>query len=408
MPFVIFCPFLRLALPTAPPRLIDCFSQMSRPLIGLAGYLAAAILSSAHPMRVYIGTYTDSTSRGIYVLNFDPADGSISAATLAAEADNPTFLAFDPAQTHLYATGTIRTTPASPKPLGGISAFAVDPASGQLTLVNAQPTGGGATTHVAVDATGRMVVAANYGDGYVCALPLAADGSLGARSAYLLDTGRAPLGPNSARQDQAHAHSVTISPNNRFVYACDLGLDRVFIYRLDPATAGLNPNYPSYAVVPPGSGPRHSKFSADGRFYYVANEMGGTVCVYGSDPEQGGLKLLQTAPTLPADFTALNTVAEVRVSPDQKHVYVSNRGHDSIAVFARDPEQGTLTRIEIVPCGGKHPRNFALSPDGRWLLCANRDTDNVVVFRVDPASGRLTLTGAQAKVGHPVCVLFGR
>jgi len=385
---------------------MDRLSLPLRPLFGLAGFLAAALLASATPMRVYIGTYTDSTSRGIYVLNFDPQDGSISAATLAAEADNPTFLALDPAKTHLYATGTIRVDPAPPKPLGGISAFAIDATSGKLTLLNAQPTGGGATTHVAVDATGRMVIAANYGDAYTCALPIAADGRLGARSAYISDTGRAPLGPNRDRQGQAHAHSVTISPDNRFVYVCDLGLDRVFIYRIDPATATLDPNYPSFAVVPPGSGPRHSKFTVDGRFYYVANEMGGTVCVYSCDPSNGALTLLQTVPTLPADFTALNTVAEIRISPNQKFVYASNRGHDSIAVFARDLDQGTLTRVEIVPCGGKHPRNYALSPDGHWLLCANRDTDNVVVFRVDPATGRLTPTGAEAKVGHPVCVLF--
>ena len=404
-----FCEFL--AFPSLSPDPLGSLLMNQRTLrlglpLALAGFPVPFLPATATPMRVYLGTYTDTTSRCIYVLQFDPADGSISPATLAAAADNPTFLALDPAKTHLYATGTVRVEPAAPQPRGGISAFAIDPDSGMLRLLNQQPTGGGATTHVVVDATGRMVIAANYGDAYVCALPVQADGSLGPRSAFISHVGRAPLGPNHDRQTQAHAHSVTLSPDNRFVFACDLGLDRIFSYRLDPATANLIPNDPPFAVVPPGSGPRHSKFSADGRFYYVADEMGGTVCAYAYAADRGALTLLEVAPTLPADFKALNTVAEIRLSPDQRFVYVSNRGHDSIAVFARDPAQGTLTRVEIVPCGGQHPRNFALSPEGRWLLCANRDTDNVVVFRVDPATGRLTATGAQTKVPHPVCVLF--
>ena len=251
-----------------------------------------------------------------------------------------------------------------------------------------------------------MVVAVNYGAAYVCALPIRPDGGLGERSAFISHNGRAPLGPNHDRQQQAHAHSVTLSPDNRFAFVCDLGLDRVFTYRLDPAAATLTISDPPDAVVPPGSGPRHSKFSPDGRFFYVADEMGGTVCVYAYDSSRGALTLQQTIATLPADFTGLSTVAEIRVHPNGKFVYVSNRGHDSIAVFARDPARGSLIRVEIVPCGGKHPRNFALSPDGDWLLCANRDTDNVVVFRVDSNTGRLKPTGQEAKIGMPVCVLF--
>jgi 6-phosphogluconolactonase len=365
----------------------------------------------AAPELVYIGTYTgrpDSAadSHGIYSLRFDPATGAISQPVLAARAQNPTFLAFDPSRTHLYAVGELLVTPAARPARGGVSAFAVDAAGGGLTFLNQQPTSGEATTHLVVDATGRMVIAANYNSAYVCALPIEADGSLGARSAFISHLGRAPLGPTKDRQEQAHAHSVTLSPDNRFAFVCDLGLDRVFIYRIDPATAGLVPNDPAFAVVPPGSGPRHSKFSADGRFFYTADEIGGTVCVFAYDAARGALTLVQTIATLPSDFTALNTVAEIRVHPNGRFIYASNRGHDSIAVFARDPDRGTLSLVQVEPCGGKHPRNFALSPDGSWLLCANRDTNNVVAFRVDPATGRLTATGNSATISKPVCVLF--
>ncbi len=362
-------------------------------------------MSSAHAstMPVYIGTYTDdSSSQGIYALRFDPANGTMSEPILAAEARNPTFLALHPDKQHLYAAGEL-LPPAEPK-TGGITAFAIDATTGKLALLNQQPTGGGGTTHLVVDATGRMVIAANYGSGYVCALPVESDGRVGARSAFFQLTG--PLGPNKDRQDKPHAHSVTLSPDNRFAFVCDLGLDRVFSYRIDPAHATLTPNEPAFVSTPPGVGPRHSKFSADGRFFYVINEMGGSVSVFAYDAAQGALTLKQTIPSLPADFHDLNTSAEIRIHPNGRFVYASNRGHDSITVFARDAQTGLLSLVEIVPCGGKHPRNYALSPDGNWLLCANRDTNNVVVFRVDAESGRLTLTKNSVTIGRPVCVLF--
>jgi 6-phosphogluconolactonase len=352
---------------------------------------------------MFIGTYTrDGRSRGIYSLRLNLATGALTAPVLAAEAQNPTFLALHPDQRHLYAGGELRGT--GDKPLGGVSAFALDTAAGTLAFLNQQPTGGGATTHVAVDATGRMAMAANYGAGYVCALPIDAAGRLGKRSAYFEITG--PLGPNQPRQDKPHAHCVTLSPDNRFVFACDLGLDRVYGFRIDPAKAALAPASPPFTATPAGVGPRYSKFSPDGRFFYVVNELGGSVCVFAYDAPRGVLTLQQTISSLPADFRGTNTSAEIRLSPDGRFVYVSNRGPDSLAVFARDPRAGTLTLVEIVPSGGKHPRNFALSPDGRWLVCANRDTDNVVVFRVDPVTGRLTPTANSATIPLPVCVLF--
>ncbi|MGH7997737.1 MAG: lactonase family protein [Opitutaceae bacterium] len=361
-------------------------------------------------MFVYFGAHTQaSSSRGIHAAWFDPADGSLGEPFLAAEAGNPTFLALAPNRRFLYSTGEFLASPSAREPEGGILSFRIDAGSGRLEPINREPTGGGLTTHLAVDGTGRMVALANYHAAYVAALPLLPDGRLGPRSALVDHRGLAPLGPNPARQTQAHAHAVIFSPDNRFVYACDLGLDRVFAYRADPIGAKLSPADPFQVAAPPGSGPRHPRFSPDGRFLYVANEIGSSVSIYRCEADQGRLSLGRTISTLPADFAVAsvpNTVAEIRIHPNGRFVYVSNRGHDSIAVFARDPAQGGLSPVEIVPSGGRHPRNFDLAPDGRWLLCANRDTDNVVVFGVDPASGRLAPTGRRITVSQPVCVMF--
>jgi 6-phosphogluconolactonase len=347
-------------------------------------------------MIIFIGTYTQKSSRGIYGLRFEA--GRPSEPWLAGEGRNPSFLALAPDGRHLYATGEVRAGGA------GVSAFSIDREHALLQLVNEQPTGGGNTTHGAVDATGQAIIAVSYGTGYVCSLPIEAGGRLGACRTRIEPHG--PTGPNRERQDRPHPHSTTLSPDNRFALVCDLGLDRILVYRLDPERAELQANHPPFGVAPPGAGPRHGKFSRDGRFFYVVNEMGGTICAYTFEPERGTLALRQTTSTLPADFHGANGLAEIRLHPNDRFVYASNRGHDSLAVFARDPESGTLETVEIVPCGGRHPRNFALSPDGRWLLCANRDSDNLVTFAVDPASGKLQATGTVRTVPEPVCVLF--
>jgi len=358
-------------------------------------------LPLASSLLIFIGTYTpkDGASRGIYTITLDPVHGVLGAPRLAAETPNPTFLAWHPDGRTLYALGQGPGPDGSTS--GGAVAYRFDAATGGLTPLNARGTDGGGTTHLAADATGRMLVTVSYGGGQVASFPLAADGSIGPRASWITPAGT--LGPNTRRQDKPHPHSVTLSPDNRFAYVCDLGLDRIFRYRLEPATGTLVPA--GETATAPGAGPRHSKFSADGRFFYVINELDGTVATYAVDAE-GGLTARQVLSTLPDGFTGANTTAEIRISPDGRFVYGSNRGHDSLAAFARDPAAGTLTRVEIVPSGGGHPRNFNLSPDGRWLLCANRDSDNVVVFRVDPASGRLTPTGSIATVPQAVCVLF--
>lgn len=374
-----------------------------RPLLLVFFALMQLPTLSAAEALLFIGTYTnDGRSRGVYSLRMDLATGALGAPQLAGEGNSPSFLVLHPDKRHLYACGEL-SGEARPR-VGGVTAFSIDATAGRLAFLNEQPTGGPGTTHLAVDATGRSVVTVNYGAGYVRALPLDAAGKLGAPGALIELSG--PRGPNATRQEKPHTHSVTLSPDNRHAYICDLGLDRVYVYRLDPATATLTPAEPAFAATPAGVGPRHAKFSADGRHFYVLNELIGSVCVFDCVPASGALTLKQTISTLPADFRGENGSAEIRISPDGRFVYASNRGPDSIAVFARDAKAGTLTLVEIVPSGGKHPRNFALSPDGRWLVCANRDTDNLVVFAVDPATGRLTRTAHAATIARPVCVLF--
>lgn len=353
-------------------------------------------------MHLYIGTYTPPAgrSRGIYRLDFDPASGRLGNVVLAAETPNPTFLALDPEGKFLFSVTQSGTV--GGKPGGAIASYRIDTAAGHLVPVGVQPTGGASLAHVSMDATGRMLAAASYGGAEVCAFFVGRDGRLGARTASIRMEG--PTGPNAVRQDQPHPHSVTFSPDNRFAYVCDLGLDRVYCYRIDPALATLVPagEFASEA----GAGPRHCRITSDGRFCYVINELSGTMSAFARAPKTGALERVQSASTLPEDFKGENTCAEVRLARDERFVYGSNRGHDSIAVFLRNRVKGTLKRIQIIPTGGAHPRNFALSPDGNWLVCANRDSDSLTVFRVNRSTGKLEASEHSATVPQAVCVQF--
>jgi 6-phosphogluconolactonase len=212
---------------------------------------------------------------------------------------------------------------------------------------------------------------------------------------------------NPERQKEPHAHGVTLSPDQRFLFVPDLGIDQVMIYAVDPATATFRPHATPSVGVPAGGGPRHLAFAPDARHAYVINEMGGTVSVFSFDAAAGSLALVETVPTLPPDFSGPNKTAEVVVHPNGRYVYGSNRGHDSIVVFTRNPHDGRLSHLETVPSGGRSPRHFDLSPDGNWLVTLHEDSDDGFVFRVDPASGRLVRTPHAFSVPQPVCVLFG-
>ncbi len=314
-------------------------------------------------MRVYVGTYTGRNSQGIYQFDFDTATGKATQPELAGEGVNPSFLALAPSGKFLYSVSELT----GGKKEGAINAFAIDPATGKLTLLNQQSSGGQGPCHVTVDHTGKFALATNYNSGSVTVLPINDDGTLGASTAFDQHEG---TGPNKARQEGPHAHSVNMDPSNRFAIVCDLGLDKVFVYRLN-ADGTLTPHDPPTVQVPAGGGPRHFTFHPNGKFAYVINEMGSTVTVFKWDGDKGTLTEVQTISTLP-DGVSLpnNTTAEVQVHPSGKFLYGSNRGHDSIAMFAIDQDTGRLTSLGQVPSGGKTPRHFAIDPTGNWLLAA--------------------------------------
>jgi 6-phosphogluconolactonase len=366
----------------------------------------AAALPDTPPAKdgklwVYVGTYTNKKSQGIYRCELDLATGKLTAPLVAAKTANPSFLAIHPNRRFLYAVGEMDSV--GGKKGGAISAFALDPKTGDLTLLNQQSSEGAGPCHLVVDKAGENVLAANYGGGSVCVLPVGRDGRLGSSTSVVQHHGSSV---NPKRQKEPHAHSINLDPSNRHAYAADLGLDSVRIYRFDAAKHDLNENTPPEAKVDPGSGPRHFAFHPDGKHAYVINELANTITVFDYNPADGGLTKRQTVPTLPTDFRGESYTAEVQVHPSGKFVYGSNRGHNSIAVFRCDPQTGELTPAGHQDQGINWPRNFGIDPTGQYLLVANERGDRVVVFGIDAESGALKPTGAGAEVPSPVCVKF--
>ena len=362
--------------------------------------LAAAALVCALPPAVsqdltaYVGTYTRGKSKGIYAWRFNPSSGKLTPLGLAAETSNPSFLAIHPNRRFLYAVNENAN--------GMVTAFSIDHATGKLTMLNSVSSRGNGPCHLAVDHTGKYVFVANYGSGSVAVLPIHEDGSLGESTAFVQHSGSSA---NPQRQKGPHAHCVTETTDGRLLVE-DLGLDEVVIYRFDASKGTLTPNDPPFAKLAPGSGPRHLAFGPGGRNAYVLSEMKSTVTAFHYDRARGSLEEFQTISTLPADFQGSSSGAEIAVSPNGKFLYASNRGHNSIAVFAIDPKSGALTALERVPSGGKTPRNFAIDPTGHWLFAAHQDSDNIVIFRIDPQTGIPKPTGDALEAGAPVCVVF--
>ena len=355
----------------------------------------------AEALVVYVGTYTGPGSKGIYLLRMDLASGALTAPEVAAEVTHPTFLAVHPSRRFLYAVGEIRNF--SGRKSGAVSAFAIVPESGALRLLNQQPSGGTGPCHLTVDSAGRNVLVANYGSGSVAVLPVGEDGQLAEPSSVIQHEGS---GPNPKRQAGPHAHSINLDPAGRFAFAADLGLDKVLVYRFDPGKGNLAPHDPPAAAVAPGAGPRHFAFHPTGRFAYVINELASTVTAFAYDAERGALSQVQTVSTLPSGFDGSNSTAEVQVHPSGRFLYGSNRGHNSIAIFAIEPRTGRLTAVGHEPTQGDWPRNFGIDPTGTYLVVANRRSNNLVVLRIDPKTGQLKPTGIAAEVPAPVCVKF--
>jgi 6-phosphogluconolactonase len=374
-----------------------------RPLrrsFGLALLVATPSLGVAReaPVTVYVGTYTDGTSRGIYRFTLDPESGEAGAPVLAAEAQNPSFLALHPSGRFLYAvneTGEFRGAKT-----GAVSAFAVDAKTLDLTLLNQQPSEGGAPCHLAIDRAGRNLLVANYGGGTVAVLPIGQDGRLAPASSVRTHEGK---GPNASRQDKPHAHGVYLDAAERFAFVPDLGADRVFVYRFDAAKGALEPH--GAAAPEPGSGPRHMAFDPKGRYAYVINELSSTITTFAYDPARGELTRLDTVSALPAGFTGTSYTAEIEVSPDGRFLYGSNRGHDSLVVFRVDPASGRLALAGHVPIGGSWPRHFTTLAGGRALLAAHQRGGTIAFFRIDPASGMPQPAGKAVAVDRPACLL---
>lgn len=350
---------------------------------------------------VFIGTYTQTDSQGIYTCRFDHDTGEMEQVSVATGAGNPSFLALHPSKRFLYAASEVHEFEG--KEQGAVYAYSVNPDSGDLTYINSRGVGGPGPCHVKVNSTGRFVLAANYHGGSVCMLPIGDDGSLAPASDFIQHEGSSV---NPRRQDQAHAHSINPDAQNRFAYVPDLGQDRVVIYRLDTDDSRLVPNDPAYIEVNPGFGPRHFDFHPGGKWAYLINELGSAITAFEYDPEDGGLSEFQVLPTLPTGFSGSNTTADIHVHPSGRFVYGSNRGHDSIAIFSVDQDSGRLTPLGHRSTGGRTPRNFGIDPSARFLLAANQDSDNVVPFRIDRESGQLTPVGHELKVPMPVCVRF--
>jgi len=353
---------------------------------------------------LYVGTYTEGgRPDGIYLIRMDRRSGKLRRVGSVNAGANPSFLAIHPNGRVLYAVNEVekhngRTT-------GAVSAFTIASDTGALTRRNEQPSEGGAPCFVSVDRSGRVVLVANYVGGNVALLPIQADGALAPATQVVQHTG---TGPNAARQDAAHAHCIVADPSNRFVLAADLGVDRVFVYRLDLDRKSLRHIEGGDAVMRPGAGPRHIAFHPTLPLVFVVNELDSTVTRLRFDAERGVLSPLDSRSTVPAGWTGANYPADIHVASSGRTLYVSNRGHNSLAVFSVAESTGALALDQVVSTGGDWPRNFSLDPSGRWLLVANQRSNSVVVFGRDQESGRLTPTRLSVALPSPVCLRFWR
>jgi 6-phosphogluconolactonase len=357
--------------------------------------------SNGGAVRVYVGTYTSAESKGIYRLRLDLATGTLTPEGEPTEVVNPSFLALHPSGRFLYAVNEVGDEPREGG--GSVSAFAVDRQSGALTLLNQQPSRGAGPCHISLDKEGRFVLVANYSGGSVSVLPVQPDGRLGAATGFVQHEGH---GVNPRRQERPHAHSINLDPAGRFAVVADLGLDELRLYRFEPVKGTLALH--GAAHLAPGAGPRHFCFHPNGRYGYVINEIYSTITAFVYDAAAGALSELQTVSTLPRGSEECNDTAEVAVRADGRFLYGSNRGHDSLAIFAIDPATGKLRSVGDQPTLGKTPRNFAIDPTSAYLLTANQNSNTVVAFRIDPESGGLTPVGSPVHIPHPVCLQMVR
>ena len=360
----------------------------------LIGAVACCAADATESELCYIG----SGEKDIHVYRMDTSTGALREVAPPALIAHPSFITLSPHYECLYAV-----TEGGGQNSSSVSAFSVDRQSGKLTFINKEPAGGSGPCHVAVDQSGKALLAANYSSGSMAVFPIKEGGAIGGRSGFFQGEGSSV---NRQRQEGPHAHCVITDPADRFALLCDLGLDKVFVFKFDPIAATITANDPPFALVKAGSGPRHITFHPNGRFAYLISEMGQTMTAFKYDASRGALHEIQTESTIPEDFTAPSTCAEVLVHPSGKFLYGSNRGHNSIVEFTIDSATGRMTRVGWTPTQGKTPRNFEIDPTGKFLVAANQDSDTVVVFRIDANTGALTPAGQKIESLRPMCVKF--
>jgi 6-phosphogluconolactonase len=348
---------------------------------------------------VYIGTYTRGQSQGIYVYRLDMKSGALSHLSTAPGVENPSFLDIAPNRRFLYAVGEVGQFQGQPG--GAVSAFAINQKSGALSYLNTQSTVGTGPCHLSVERRGRYVLVANYGGGSVAMLPIQKSGRLSKASAFVQHQGSSV---NPRRQEGPHAHAIVVSPDNRYAFSPDLGLDQILIYKMDLKKGKLLPGRQPFARVQAGQGPRHFEFHPRGKYAYVINEIGNTITVFDYDAQKGTLIEVQSVPTLPPGFGEVSHTADIHVHPSGRFLYGSNRGHDSLVICSIEGRTGKLAVLGHESTQGKVPRNFAIDPTGTYALAANQDTDTVVTFRIDRRTGQLKPTGHVAQVPTPVCL----
>lgn len=348
---------------------------------------------------MYVGTYTDKDANGIHVYRVE-SDGALTKLFESPGLPNPTFLAIHPSKKFLYAVNEIGTF--GGKPAGAVSAFFIH-ADGSLERINEQSSVGSGPCHIIVDRAGKHVLVANYGSGSATVLPINDDGSLAPASSFVQHTGS---GPDASRQEGPHAHSTTLSPDERYAYVADLGLDKLMTYRFDAGKGAIEANVPDFTALHAGAGPRHFTFHPNGRWAYVINELDNTVVVYDYSAGTGALVVKQTIGTLPAGWKGTSYCADIHISPNGKFLYGSNRGQDSIVIFAIARTGGLLSLVGHQGEGIKWPRNFAIDPAGRFLYVANQNSDSIVAFEMNASTGALTPTTLRADLPKPVCIQF--
>ena len=351
---------------------------------------------------VYIGTYTRNTSKGIYGFRFTPSTGKMTPMGLVAPIPSPSFLAVHPNQRFVYATNEREY---EEKMGNKVSAFAIDPKSGQLTLLNRVASQGDGPVNDTVDKTGKALVVANYRGGSLAVLPIQPDGSLGEATA---SDAHHPQGGGNPDRQRPIVHGVAVSPDGRFVAAAENGMDEVRMYRFDAGKGTLVPTDPPFIKLATDLAPRHPAFHPNGKTLYILNEHASSVTALAYSAADGAVREIQTISTLPADYPGKNSTGQLQVDTTGKFLYASNRGHDSIAVFAIDAAKGTLSPIQYVPTGGMTPRDFSLDPTGAWLFVGNQSSNTLTLFHVDAKSGRLTSAGAPLDVPEPTCIVFAR